>query len=674
MPDEASPFDMTLSDLLTLAQTFDLHAAIDAISWLPPAIVIVVTCILLAALIWDLVAADVAFLTAALVFAILGIITPTAAFDGFANPSVITVGLLFIVAAGMRETGVLDAVGAKVLGKSASPVGALTRLSFVIVPASAFLNNTPIVAMFVPIVLEWCRRREISPSRLLIPVSFLATLGGTCTLIGTSTNLLVNAEMVEKGMPGIGLFEISMVGIPYAIVGVLYMLAASKALLPDRKELVEQLGESRREYLVEMLVQPACRLAGQTVEDAGLRQLPGLFLIAIDRDGESIGPVGPEDFIRPNDRLIFTGVVSSIVELEKIPGLVPAVDPTYEVNPKKQVNRRLVEAVVSRMSPLTGKTIREADFRAVYGAAVVAVHRSGNRLREKLGDVSLRPGDTLLLQTDPHFERAHRNDPAFYLVSGISEWRPLRRDRAWLSMAIFAMLLVLMTTEMIPLVVAAALAAVLMVLFDCISAGDARQSVEWSVLVTVAAAMGVGAAIENTGVASMIAGGLVDMALVVPTDWKPYAAVAAIYVATTILTNVITNNAAAILMFPICVAAAHQLGIDSRPLMMTLCLAASAAFATPIGYQTNMMVYGPGGYRFFDFVRFGLPLNLILGVLATAMVPLVWPFKPEKPAAPNIDKPVAVVASETPGESEAAKQNVGSSTVKASLVDAPSER
>lgn len=641
-------FFARVSDLFALAQTLD----IDAIPWLPPTIVMVVTGIVLAALVWDLVSADVAFLTAAILFALMGIIPPTAPFDGFANSSVITVGLLFIVAAGMRETGVLDAVGARVLGKSKSASGALARLSFVIVPASAFLNNTPIVAMFVPIVLEWCRRREISPSRLLIPISFMATLGGTVTLIGTSTNLLVNAEMLEKKMPGIGLFEISIVGIPYAFVGVVYMLLTSKALLPDRKELVEQLGESRREYLVEMFVQPACRLAGKSVEDAGLRQLPGLFLIAIERDGETIGPVGPEDVIRAEDRLIFAGVVGSIVELEKIPGLVPATDPTYEVHPKKQVNRRLVEAVVSRTSPLTGKTIREADFRAVYGAAVVAVHRSGSRLKTKLGDVTLRPGDTLLLQTDPHFERAHRNDPAFYLVSGISEWRPLRRDRAWLSMAIFAVLVVLMTTEMVPLVVAAALAAVLLVLFDCISAGDARQSVEWSVLVTVAAAMGVGMAIENTGVASLIAGGLVDAALVVPGDWRPYAAVAAIYIATTILTNVITNNAAALLMFPICVAAAGQLGVDARPLLMTLVLAASAAFATPIGYQTNMMVYGPGGYRFSDFVRFGLPLNLILGVLATIMVPLVWPFEPAKPTAPESEKQPAAVASETPGEPE----------------------
>jgi di/tricarboxylate transporter len=212
------------------------------------------------------------------------------------------------------------------------------------------------------------------------------------------------------------------------------------------------------------------------------------------------------------------------------------------------------------------------------------------------------------------------------------------------------MLLLLMTTELTPLVIAAALAAVLMVLFDCISAGDARQSVEWSVLVTVAAAMGVGMAIENTGVASLIAGGLVDAALVVPSDWKPYAAVAAIYIATTILTNVITNNAAALLMFPICIAAAGQLGVDARPLLMTLVLAASAAFATPIGYQTNMMVYGPGGYRFSDFVRFGLPLNLILGILATIMVPLVWPFEAAKPAPPSEEKQPAAVAPETPGE------------------------
>ncbi|NLS96614.1 MAG: SLC13 family permease [Planctomycetaceae bacterium] len=587
-------------------------------AWLTLGIVV----LLFAALVKNIAPPDLLFLGATTLLATLGIITPVEAFAGFSNSGMLTVAVLFVVAAGLRETGILDYIGQQILGRARTPNGVLGRMAAVVIPMSAFLNNTPIVAMFVPVVMDWSRRHQVSPSKLLIPLSYFAILGGTCTLIGTSTNLVVNGLMIDNGLPEMGLFEISMIGVPYAAIGLAYLFFAGRRLLPDRKEMMEQLGESRREYLAEMLVQPGCRLAGQSVERAGLRQLPGLFLIEIERCDQIIGPVGPDDVIEQNDRLVFTGIVSSIIDLEKIPGLVPIADPDYEVSPRQQRRRRLCEAVISENSPLIGKTIRDADFRATYGAAVVAVHRGGKRVERKIGDITLRPGDTMLLQVRPHFLRAYRHDPAFYLISDVEEWHPLRRDRAWIALSLFVALIFLMTTGLVSTVVAAALAAVLMVAAGCISAGDARRSVEWQVLVTIASAFGVGTALQNSGLATTVATSLVDAT----SGLGPVAALAVIYLLGSIMTELVTNNAAAVLMFPFCLETARLYGVDSRPFLMALVLAASASFMTPIGYQTNMMVYGPGGYRFTDFFRIGGPLNLTLWIVAIFLIPLFWPF------------------------------------------------
>ncbi len=315
--------------------------------------------VLFAALVTNRAPTDLLFLGATALLAALKIITPTEAFAGFSNSGMLTVALLFVVAAGLRDTGVLDYIGHHMLGRARTVNSALGRLAAVVLPMSAFLNNTPIVAMFMPVVMDWGRRHRVSPSKLLIPLSYLAILGGTCTLIGTSTNLVVNGLIVEHGLPGLSLFEIGKVGLPYALVGLAYLFLVGRKLLPDRKELLEQLGDSRREYLTEMLVQPGCRLAGETVESAGLRQLPGLFLIEIDRHDRLLAPVSPEEVIEKNDRLVFTGIVSSIIDLEKIPGLVPITDPNYEVSAKQQRGRRLCEAVISESSPLINKTIRD---------------------------------------------------------------------------------------------------------------------------------------------------------------------------------------------------------------------------------------------------------------------------------------------------------------------------
>jgi di/tricarboxylate transporter len=587
-------------------------------AWLTLAVVVV----LFVALVKNVAPPDLVFLAAAAVLAVCGIITAEEAFAGFSNSGMLTVAILFVVAAGLRETGVLDYLGYQVLGGARTAHGAMRRLAAVVIPMSAFLNNTPIVAMFVPVVIDWSRRNRVSPSKLLIPLSYLTILGGTCTLIGTSTNLVVNGLMVKNGLEGMSLFEIGRVGLPYAVFGATYLYFFGQYLLPDRKELLEQLGETRREYLAEMLVQPGCRLVGKSVEAAGLRQLPGLFLIEIDTGERLIAPVGPDDILEANSRLVFTGIVSSIIDLERIPGLISIGDPNYEVSPRQKQARRLCEAVISDSSPLIGKTIRDADFRATYGAAVVAVHRGGKRVEKKIGDITLRPGDTLLLQVRPHFLRAHRHDPAFSLVSEMDDWRPLRQHRAWVAFILFVILIVLMSTAFVQIEVAATIIAILMIACGCISAGDARRSIEWQVLITIAAAFAVGAAIQNSGLATAVASTLVAAT----RSYGPVAALAVIYFLGSMITEVITNNAAAVLVFPFCLETARLYDVSPRPFLIALMLSASASFMTPIGYQTNMMVYGPGGYRFSDFVRVGTPLNFGLWLVAVVLIPLFWSF------------------------------------------------
>jgi len=603
---------------------------------------------------------DLLFLGGLVAVTVLGVISPAEALSGFANEAVITIGALFVVAAGLRSTGVLDQVGNWLLGTARTAGAATVRLTLALEVISAVILNTAVVAMFVPVVLDWCRRRGISPSRLLIPVSYLAILGGTCTVIGTSTNIIVNGLLKEgyraeerriaegqayyppdphafhAELRGMKLWEIGRVGLPCAVVGGLYLLLFSRRILPDRTELVEQLDEQRREYLVETLVQPDCRLVGKTVEEAGLRHLRGLFLVEIDREGDAITPVTPNDRIHAGDRLIFTGVVTTIVDLEKIPGLVPATDTTYEFRPHRRQMRRLTEVVLSPSSPLIGITVREAEFRERYGAAVVAVHRNGARLPSKVGDIVLRPGDTLLLQTRTGFSIRFRHSRDFYLVADVEGSEARRHHRAWLAAALLGALVIwLIATSLIgqgagdgllaglgSTAVAGMAIAGLMVVGRCLPVAEARSVIDLQVLVTIAAALGLGAALRESGAAASIAQGLVNTV----GGGNPYLLLAVLYLLTVVFTEMITNNAVAVMLFPIAVETAALGGYSPRPFVMAIALAASLSFLTPIGYQTNLMVMGPGGYQPRDYLRAGWPLALLMAVTVLTLIPLVWPF------------------------------------------------
>ncbi|MFC1737908.1 SLC13 family permease [Planctomycetota bacterium] len=574
---------------------------------------------------------DALLLGGVVIVTLVGIITPEQALAGFSNAAVLTVGALYVVAAALRETGALDELGRRVFGQVRTEKGFLRRMAGVLPALSAFLNNTPIVAMFIPIISDWCRKHRIAPSRLLLPLSYLCIFGGTCTLIGTSTNLVVNGLMEEtsrsnpalsESLHTMSFFEIGRVGLPYAIIGILYMLFVGRHLLPRRREPMEELTSSSREYLVNLFVQPECRLVGQTIEQAGLRHLPGLFLVEITRHQQTISPVSPDCELQADDVLTFTGVVNTIVDVEKIPGLVPADETNYEAEMPKRSRRMLCEAVVSPTCPSVGKTIRDADFRALYNAVVVAVHRGGQRLTGKVGDIVLRAGDTLLLRAGLHFRRANRNNPHFLLVGGVEGSRPLRYDKTILSLVLLVLLVILLVTGVTKIVIAAFLVAGLMVLARCISIADARRSVDWRTLIAIAAAFGMAKALVESGCVDSIAGLLVRMT----ESFGPYAVLAAVYTMTSLLAAAVTNNAAAALIFPFAVAIAQNMGANPRTFVMIVAFAASASFISPLGYQTNLMVYGPGGYRLMDYVKVGLPLNILLLVCATILVPWAWPF------------------------------------------------
>lgn len=592
-------------------------------------------CLATAALVlWGLMrnyAPDALLLGALVLVMLVGIITPEEAFSGFANPEMLTVAALFVVAAALRETGVLDTVGRWVFGRARTERSALLRMSASVTAMSAFLNNTPIVAMFIPTVTDWCKKHQVAPSRLLLPLSYAAILGGTCTLIGTSTNLVVNGLMRQastdnpvfrQSLAPMSLFEMSWLGVPLAILGILYMLVVGRRLLPSRKDFFEQLRETSRQYLVNLEIQAGCRLIEQTVEDAGLRRLPGLFLVEIVRDDQIISPVPPNKVLDEGDILTFTGIAATIVDLEKIPGLVPVGADGYETHVVNRRGRVLCEAVVSGTSPCVGKTVRSANFRGAYNAAIIAVHRGAERLQGKVGDIVLRSGDTLLLQTDPRFQRTHRNNPDFLLVSGVDDSRPIRSDKTLVSAVLLVALIVLMGTGVLRTVTAAFLVAGLMVMTRCISAADARQGVDWQILLTIGSAFGFGKALVNSGVVETVATGVVAHA----SALGPYFVLACLYVVTVALTETITNNAAAALIFPFAVSIATQLGVDPRPFAIAVAFAASASFITPIGYQTNLMVFAAGGYRFSDYVRVGLPLSLLMAVCALMLIPVFWPL------------------------------------------------
>ena len=549
------------------------------------------------------------------------IITIEEAFAGFSSESMLSVGLLYIVAGALENTGALHNLGYYFLGNKQSAVPwKLMRLVVPTTAASAFINNTPLVAMIIPVVRSWAEKNRYALSKFLIPLSYATILGGVCTLIGTSTNLVVQGLLVKNGLQGMSFFEISKIGVPVAIAGVLFICLLGHFLLPDRKEPMVELGEKTREFVIELRVTKEFENVGKTVEDAGLRHLTGLFLFQIERDGKIIAPARPDDRIYEDDRLFFTGLPKTILQLQKTPGLQLIKDSHFDLKQYDSAEIITYEAVLSASSPLIGKNVRDSNFRTQYGAVIIAIHRNGERIQKKIGDVVLHPGDTLLLLADNNFFRQWYHSADFYLISSTEPVSSKPRWQARFSLAVLVAIVALSVSNVLPLIAAAGFAAILLMVTGCISVVEVKSQIDWRVLIVIACAFGISSAVTKSGIAELL-----SHAIHICNQYFGIVGVlAGVYCITNIYTTFISNNAAAAMLFPVALVTARHLNTDVMPFAVTVAIAASFAFATPIGYQTNLMVYGPGGYRFTDFIRIGLPLQVLVGVLAVILLYAVY--------------------------------------------------
>ena len=483
---------------------------------------------------------------------------------------------------------------------------------------SAFLNNTPIVAMLVPRVQAWCEQTGIPASKVMIPLSYASIVGGMTTLVGTSTNLLVAGLMEASGYEGLGLFDLSWVGVPAALAVIVYFSVFGYRWLPDRSEEAIEFQEGLTECLFEVRVAPDSPLVGQSVEEAGLRALGNAYLVHVRHGGEII-PSSPEAVLRSGDVLMFRGSASMMESLLARPGLQRVVE---SVETSEVTTLPLYEAVVAPTSELVGHSLKEVGFRERYQGVVVGIRRRDLPVDGSLSNVAIQPGDLLLVEAQNGFDRRwNQNRDEFYLVAPRRPEKPrVQRGKAPLALGILFAVIALAAIGVTSIVTAAFVGALAMIGTGCLRVQEARHAVDISVLLVIAAALGIGEAISATGLAATVAGGMVDAA----AGLGVIGVIAAVYIATSIMTELITNNAAAALMLGVGLAAAEGMGASPEAFAVAVAIAASASFITPIGYQTNLMVMAAGGYKFADYTKSGIAVNLIVTTVALTMIWLVW--------------------------------------------------
>jgi len=547
-----------------------------------------------------------------------GVLSPAEAFAGLSNKAVVAVGALFVVAAGVQNSGALRFIEGLLFPRSPTLPAATARLMLITASLSAFLNNTPVVAMLIPRVRAWCERSGVPASKLMMPLSFGAILGGMCTLIGTSTNLLVVGVMEAAGHPGLGMFDLAWVGVPAALAATGYFALVGHRLLPDPERGGGRFEEGLRDCLFELRVAADAPFVGRSVEQAGLRALDEAYLAHLRRDGELL-PATPASRLREGDVLVFLGSASVLERLLERPGLVRA---RPEPAGDGDALLPLYEAVVSASSSLVGKSLREAGFRERYQGVVLGIHRRAGSIGGPLSRVPIKAGDLLLVEADEGFDRRWNQErDEFYLVA---PRRPgtgaAQSGKAPLALAILLAVVLLAALGVADIVTTAFTGALAMIVTGCLRGRDARRAVDVPLLMVIAAALGLGRAVEVTGLAAAGAHWLTQQEALL----GPMGMVAAVYMATSLLTELITNNAAAALMIGIGLGVAQELGLPPQAFAVTVAIAASASFLTPIGYQTNLMVMAAGGYRYTDYTRAGLGVYLIVAATAVIMIRLIW--------------------------------------------------
>lgn len=575
-------------------------------------VTLAVLALLVVALVLEWAEPDVAMVAAVLLLVFGGALDLDEAFSGFANTGVLTVGALLVVAAAVQRAALLEHAGGWMLGRGRqTPRSLLVRLLVPTSALSAFINNTPLVAVLIPLAKQWSRRHGVAMSKLLMPVSFAAMLGGTCTLLGTSTNLLASGLLTDKGLPALGFFELAPLGVSLTVVGVAFLVFAAPRLLPDRQSMVAELDERKQEFIAEVKVGPDYPHLGETLEGAGLRHLSGLYLFQILRGGSALTLADAAERVREGDRLFFAGIPATLVELLKTPGLSSVANLSFDVT-HLGADLQLFEATVSARSPYLGRTVRGIEFRQRYDAAILAIDRHGERVAQKLGDVVLKAGDTLLLIGDRDFHKTWDGSPHFDVIMASAEPPKAASGRPLVALVVTLAMVGAIVAGVAPPVLIATSAALAMVLLGCLSIGDARRAIDMQVMLVLGASLAIGLAVENVGVAAGVGRWVQENV----AGFGPAAVLGAMILLTIAVSLVTSNQAAVALVIPIALAMGTESGVEPRLLVLAVIAAASLSFATPMGYTTNILVWGAGGYRFLDYVRLGVPLTVVTTITA----------------------------------------------------------
>lgn len=557
------------------------------------------------------------------VLLVSGVLTPEEGIAGFSNPATVTVAAMFVLSAGVFKTGALNLVGAALVRLARWNLwAALVVIMAAAALPSAFVNNTPVVAIFLPLVLEAARRAKISPSKLLMPLSYASMLGGVCTLIGTSTNILVSSIAQRSGLPPFEMFEFTRLGLIFLAVGVGYMLLVGVRLIPDRRRAADLTGSfEMANYLTEIILLPEAKSVGARVGESPLEKEVEVDILEVYRDGRRLEQPLKDLVLAPYDVLRVRCNVAQIRALRERMGIALKSESGLRDHDLESEQTVLVEAVVAPNSPLSGKTFEQAGLRTVLGATPLAMRHRGALLHESLDSVPLQAGDALLLKLPR--ERLARPElrESFVVISQL-DVPVFRKTKILPALAVVAGVVLVAALDVLPIVVSALLGCIVMVLAGCLTLEEAYQAIEWKVIFLLGGVLALGAALEKTGAALLLSKLLISTV----GSFGPVAVVSALYLFTSVLTEAMSNNATAALLAPIAITTARGMNVNPRPFLMAVCYAASSSFMTPVGYQTNTMIYAPGQYRFADFLRVGAPLNTVLWILASILIPRFWPF------------------------------------------------
>ncbi|MFI3321226.1 MAG: SLC13 family permease [Rikenellaceae bacterium] len=596
--------------------------------------VIIVLAVMLGILAFDKMRPGLTLFSVAILFLASGIITTEEALSGFSNKAMITVALLFLVSEGVRQSGGLNSIISKLLPRRRSSIlRILARILPVVAFISAFLNNTAVVIIFAPIIKKWADKRNLPATKFLIPLSYATILGGLCTLIGTSTNLVVDGMMLDAGFKGFSMFELGKVGLFIAIAGVIYLIIFANMLLPGNRVLVKDMDENEvREYFYDVFVPSGSNLIGTKVRRNKFSELQTMDVTAIKRGEDIIVTQGRTIDIEEGDILVLAGKMDSVENILNCKEVQMCCLNDEERAMFAQKAVKQIEVVVAPRFQGCGLTLAEFDFFSHYRAVVMSIHRNGERITVDLDSHVIKEGDTLVIITDGNFSQLWGNSSGFYMISEIDDFKmPENSRRRWFALLLVIFMIVGATFgSKIPkfeglsfdMFFFAAVVMVIMAATKLFPPKKYTKYISWDVLIAIASAFAISKAMMNSGIADSIASVIIE----VSKNSGPYGALLSIMLITMLFTETITNNAAAALCFPIAIAVSERLGVSPYPFFVAICIAASASFSTPIGYQTNLIVQGVGGYKFKDYLRIGIPMNIIVLIISMLLIPLIWNF------------------------------------------------